>query len=177
MLRSVTLLPAGCWGTRSHGEHREEHRARRHAVTLFFLEHGCDLGPSPSGSWPPQHRNEARIAGITLSWGGCGVLGGNAGLPLRFQLWLLWGLSFGKTAPLVGFQEVPEGSQVFQPVTVTEGRSPLPAVVHKNGAAHSLALPIQPRGTEDKREGGRRHLRVGTEVVLVPKPRGSRFGR
>lgn len=71
------------------GEHREEHRARRHAVTLFFLEHGCDLGPSQSGSWPPQHRNEARIAGITLSWGGCGVLGGNAGLPLRFQLWLL----------------------------------------------------------------------------------------
>lgn len=75
-----------------------------------------------------------------------------------------------------GFQEVLEGSQVFQP----EGLSPLRAVVHMEAnercctqPAFACAVPWGP-----KREGGRRRLRAGTEVqkheaqVLVGRRRG-----
>lgn len=75
-----------------------------------------------------------------------------------------------------GFQEVLEGSQVFQP----EGLSPLRAVVHMEANERCCTQPAfayaVPRGP--KREGGRRRLRAGTEVqkheaqVLVGRRRG-----
>jgi len=135
----------------------EDSRIWVHLVAPAALERS-------EGCWEHPETGRLRCAG----WECCPCIAGARG----------WceGRPMGRGPIRRGFQEVLEGSQVFQP----EGLSPLRAVVHMEANERCCTQPAfayaVPRGP--KREGGRRRLRAGTEVqkheaqVLVGRRRG-----
>lgn len=135
----------------------EDSRIWVHLVAPAALERS-------EGCWEHPETGRLRCAG----WECCPCIAGARG----------WceGWPMGRGPIRRGFQEVLEGSQVFQP----EGLSPLRAVVHMEANERCCTQPAfayaVPRGP--KREGGRRRLRAGTEVqkheaqVLVGRRRG-----